>query len=41
MRFAYIKSEENVSDVMTNPLSNEKSYYLMERWLFNLGNLDN
>jgi hypothetical protein len=23
MRFAYIKSEENVSDVLTKPLSNE------------------
>jgi hypothetical protein len=26
MRFAYIKSEENVSDVLTKPLSNEKFY---------------
>jgi hypothetical protein len=34
MRFAYIKSEENVSDVLTKPLSNEKLYYLMKRWLF-------
>jgi hypothetical protein len=24
MRFAYIKSEENVSDVLTKPLSNDK-----------------
>jgi hypothetical protein len=29
MRFAYIKSEENVSDVLTIPLSNEKFHYLM------------
>jgi hypothetical protein len=34
MRFAYIKSEENVSDVLTKPLSNEKFHYLMKRWLF-------
>jgi hypothetical protein len=27
MRFAYIKSEENVSDVLTKPLSNEKFHY--------------
>jgi hypothetical protein len=34
MRFAYIKSEENVSDVLTKPLSNEKFDYLMKKWLF-------
>jgi uncharacterized protein YlzI (FlbEa/FlbD family) len=34
MRFAYIKSEENVSDVLTKRLSNEKYHYLMKRWLF-------
>jgi hypothetical protein len=34
MRFAYILSEENVSDVLTKPLSNEKFHYLMKRWLF-------
>jgi hypothetical protein len=34
MRFAYIKSEKNVSDVLTKPLSNEKCHYLMKRWLF-------
>jgi hypothetical protein len=34
MSFAYIKSEENVSDVLTKPLSNEKFHYLMKRWLF-------
>jgi hypothetical protein len=33
MRFAYIKNEENVSDVLTKPLSNDKFYYLMKRWL--------
>jgi hypothetical protein len=31
MRFAYIKSEENVSDVLTKALSNEKFHYLMKR----------
>jgi hypothetical protein len=34
MRFAYVKSEENVSDVLTKPLSNEKFHYLMKKWLF-------
>jgi hypothetical protein len=34
MRFAYIKSEENVSDVLTKPLNNDKFHYLMKRWLF-------
>jgi hypothetical protein len=34
MRFAHIKSEENVSDVLTKPLSNEKFHYSMKRWLF-------
>jgi hypothetical protein len=34
MRFAYIKSEENVSDVLTKPVSNEKFHYLMKKWLF-------
>jgi hypothetical protein len=34
MRFAYIKSEENVSDVLTKPLINEKFHYLMKKWLF-------
>jgi hypothetical protein len=31
MRFAYIKSEENVSDVLTKPLSNEKFHNYMKR----------
>jgi hypothetical protein len=34
MRFAYIKCEENVSDVLTKALSNNKFHYLMKRWLF-------
>jgi hypothetical protein len=33
MMFAYIKSEENNSDVSTKPLSNEEFHYLMKRWL--------
>jgi hypothetical protein len=40
MRLAYIKSEENVSDVLTNPLSNEKFDYLMKRWLFRVPEKD-
>jgi hypothetical protein len=40
MRFAYIKCEENVSDVLTKPLSNEKFNYLMKRWLFRLPEKD-
>jgi hypothetical protein len=31
MRFAYMKSEENKSDVLTKPLSNEKFHYLMKK----------
>jgi hypothetical protein len=31
MRFAYIKSEENVSDVLMKPLSNEGFHYLLKR----------
>jgi hypothetical protein len=34
MRFSYIKSEENVSDVLKKPLNNKKFHYLMMRWLF-------
>ena len=34
MRFAYVKSEENVSDILTKPLSNEKFHYLVRNWLF-------
>jgi hypothetical protein len=32
MRFACIKSEENVRNVLKEPLSNEKFHYLMKRW---------
>jgi hypothetical protein len=41
MRFAYIMSEENVSDVLTKHLSNEKFHYLMKRWLFRVPEKDN
>jgi hypothetical protein len=34
MRFTYIKSEENVSDVSTKPLINEKFHNSIKRWLF-------
>jgi hypothetical protein len=34
MRNSYINIEENVSDVLTKPLSNVKFHYLMKRWLF-------
>jgi hypothetical protein len=34
MSFAYIKSEENVSDVLKKPFSNDKFNNLMKRWLF-------
>jgi hypothetical protein len=40
MRFAYIKSEENVSDVLTKPLSNEKFHDLMKKWLFRVPEKD-
>jgi hypothetical protein len=40
LRFAYIKGEENVSDVLTKPLSNEKFHYLMKRWLFRVPEKD-
>jgi hypothetical protein len=38
--FAYIKSEENVSDVLTKLLSNEKFHYLMKTWLFRVPEKD-
>jgi hypothetical protein len=40
MRFAYIKSEENVSYVLTRRLSNDKFDYLMKRWLFRVPEKD-
>jgi hypothetical protein len=40
MRFAYIESEENVSDILTKPLSNEKFHYLMKRLLFRVPEKD-
>jgi hypothetical protein len=40
MRFAYIKSEENVSDVLAKPLRNEKFHYLIKRWLFRVPEKD-
>jgi hypothetical protein len=40
MRFSYIKSEENVSDVLTKPLNNEKFHNLMKRWLYRVPEKD-
>jgi hypothetical protein len=40
MKFVYIKSEENVSDVLEKPLSNEKFHYLMKKWLFRVPEKD-
>jgi hypothetical protein len=40
IRFAYIKSEESVSDVLSKPLSNEKCHSLMKRWLFRVPEKD-
>jgi hypothetical protein len=32
-RFAYLKSKENVSNILTKPLCMEKFYYLVKKWL--------
>jgi hypothetical protein len=34
MKFAYVKSKENVSDILTKPLSNERFHHLVKNWLF-------
>ena len=34
LRFAYVKSKENVSDILTKPLSNESFHYLVKILLF-------
>jgi hypothetical protein len=34
MRFAYVKSKENVSEILTKPLSNERFHHLVKDWLF-------
>jgi len=36
MRFAYVRSEENVSDILTKPLNNEKFHSLVKNWLFRI-----
>jgi hypothetical protein len=41
MRLAYIKSEENVSDVLAKSFDIEKFYYLMKRYLFRSPEKDN
>jgi hypothetical protein len=40
MRFAYIKSEENVSDELTKPLCKEIFQYLMMKCLFHMPEKD-
>jgi hypothetical protein len=34
LRFAYIRSEENASDILTKPLCNDKFHYLVKKCLF-------
>jgi hypothetical protein len=34
IRFACMKSVENVSDILTKPLSNEMLHHLVKNWLF-------
>jgi hypothetical protein len=34
MRFAYVKSKETVSDILTKPLSNETFHHSVKNWLF-------
>jgi hypothetical protein len=34
MTFAYVKSEENVSDILAKPLGNERFHHLVKNWLF-------
>jgi hypothetical protein len=40
IKFSFIKSEENVSDVLTTPLINEKFQFLMKSWLMHLPEKD-
>jgi hypothetical protein len=34
IRFACMKSEENVSDILAKPLNNEMLHHLVKNWLF-------
>ena len=34
LRFAYIRSEENVSDILTKPLANQAFHHLTRKLLF-------
>jgi hypothetical protein len=34
MRFAFVKSEENIRNILTKPLSNERFHHLVKNWLF-------
>jgi hypothetical protein len=41
IRFAYVKSDENVSDILTKALSSEKFQYLVKNWLFRVPEFKN
>ena len=40
LRFAYIRSEVNVSDILTKPLSNQAFHYLARNLLFRIPEFD-
>ena len=40
LRFAYIRSEENVSDILTKPLANQAFHYLAKKLLFRVPEVD-
>jgi hypothetical protein len=40
LRFAYIRSEENVSDILTKPLANQAFHYLAKKLLFRVPDVD-
>ena len=40
LQFSYIKSEENVSDILTKPLANQAFHYLAKKLLFRVPEID-
>jgi hypothetical protein len=40
LRFAYIRSEENMSDILTKPLANQAFHYLAKKLLFRVPEVD-
>ena len=40
LSFAYIRSEENMSDILTKPLANQAFYYLAKKLLFRVPEID-